>query len=483
MNRFNKYIKISLIVLLITTCLSYAQVPVLVKDINLGVSGSSPQFLTPFAGKLYFGTSNLSGLWMTDGSEAGTVLAEGMATIGNDFVSELSVLNNQLYFNTFSMPGWWSTMGGIDNATEIMTDIQAFGTTLYSSSILGSDVLVFAGKDSLLAGSPVNLYRSDGTTAGTMSIGTFNSSNGPSPRGFWHVNGQLLFSANETATGRELYKTDATTATTQLVKDIDPFGSGLSDVSGMGGVVLNNALYIPAFSDNPSGTKIWKSDGSTVGTVAVYDSIGVGNGSRTDYNAPKFLTVFNNAVYFFATAGTSPRLQLWKVATADVHPIQITFDADFNPPSGVFGCSGNLTPMVVGSTLYFQREDNTNGCELWSSNGTIMGTQMLKDINPGGADAFPILMVGFNEELYFTALKVGFGFELWHSDGSASGTLMVSDLNPGNASSILNTHMTEYQGELYFSAEDGLLGQELYKITFPVIDPIFKDGFEQIGPI
>ena len=479
-------IKYLVIFTMMIFCLSsVAQVPMLVSDINPGSSSSSPQFLTPFAGKLYFGTSNLNGLWMTDGADAGTIQTDGINTIGNDFVSELFVFNSQLFFNTFSIPAWWNTTGGVDNAVSIQPDLNVFGAVPYNSAVLSSTVLVFGGRDTSISGSPVNLYRSDGSSLNTVSFGSFTSdSNGPTPRGLWSVNSKMLFSAQESATGRELYSSDATTGTTQMIMDIAPgVGNSLSDVTGTGGVVLGNELYIPAFSDAPAGTKLWRSDGTTLGTDAVYDAADVGNGTLVDYDSPKYLTIFNGSVYFFATAGVSPRLQLWKVTTGDRHPTQITFDPDFSPPTGGFGCFGNLTTVVVATTLYFPREDNINGCELWSSDGTTMGTQMIKDINSGGVDSFPVPMAGFNGELYFTALTASSGFELWHTDGKITGTLMVSDLNPGTASSIQNFQMQEYNGELYFIAEDGVHGQELYKITFPTPDPIFKDGFEQVGPI
>ncbi len=479
----NYLMMLSLIVL---SYISNAQVlePVLVKDINSGNLSSSPQFLTSFAGELYFGTSDLNGLWMTDGTEAGTVLADGVNTIGNDYVSELLVFNGQLFFNTFSTKAWWNTTGGIDSAVQIEPDFNVFGGTSYYSTVLDTTELVLAGQDSSVSGSPVNLYRRRNDTSGTVAIGNFVSdNNSPNPRGFWKVGSKLLFSAIETTTGRELYSTDATTATTQMIKDINVgVGYSLSDVSGTGGVVLANELYIPALSSNPTGTKLWRSDGTNAGTTAIYDEAGVVNGSQVDYDSPKYLSVFDGSVYFFATAGVSPRLQLWKVTTGDRHPTQITFDPDFIPPTGSFGCNGSLKPMILTNIMLFPREDNTNGCELWSSDGTSMGIQMLKDINTGGVDSFPIPMAVFNGELYFTALKVGFGFELWHTDGKTAGTLMVSDINPGNAGSIVNFEMQEYNGELYFIAEDGVLGQELYKLALPA-DPIFKDSFERLGPI
>ncbi|MFK5857282.1 MAG: hypothetical protein QM503_14215, partial [Bacteroidota bacterium] len=226
----------------------YAQVPVLVKDINPGISSSSPKNLTEFAGKLYFGNGNAEGLWMTDGTDVGTVQTDGGVSIGYDFVSELTVHNNQLFFNTNLNIAWWKTAGGIDNAVKYSDNFKFVSGVSYDSVTLAETDLVFAGQDLNISGSGVNLYCSNGNMYD--AIGNFASdSNGASPKGFKKLNSQLIFSAVEGDTGRELYSTDATTLTTHLLKDIDSgVGDGLSDTDGLeDSVVLGNELCFPAY--------------------------------------------------------------------------------------------------------------------------------------------------------------------------------------------------------------------------------------------
>src|SRR4051812_32658049 len=38
---------------------------------------------------------------------------------------------------------------------------------------------------------------------------------------------------------------------------------------------------------------------------------------------------------------------------------------------------------TVGTTIFFQAQDPTHGYELWKSNGTTAGTQLVKDIRVG----------------------------------------------------------------------------------------------------
>ncbi len=457
------------IILLITISQSNAQTPELVKDIVPNGDSSLPQFLTIFNDELYFATALTHGLWKTDGTEIGTVIAEGTGSIGNDFATGLGVFNNQLYFNTFSNRAWWSTAGGIDNAIMIKNQFNLLGGVPYTSSMLGEEVLVFSGVDYSISGNPANLYRSDLTSLGTVEFGTFvTDSSGPTPRMIGTVNSELLFSATETNQGRELYSTDATTASTDLLVEFNsgPVG-GISDVSGTNQSLLNNEYYFPAFGDN--GVKLWKTDATEMGTHELDDL-------TAPYSSPQYLNVYNDSIYFFAD-GAAPPDQLFKISSFDTGPTQLTSREFFSEA----GCI-SYSSMVLDGILYFPFADDSMGCELWRTDGTTIGTYMLKDINTDSLHSYPNFMKTHDGWLYFTALKQGFGFEMWKTDGTESGTSMVADINTGNGSSINNTQMIEYNEELYFIANDGIHGTELFKLKFEE-EIIFTDGFESDGPI
>jgi ELWxxDGT repeat protein len=57
---------------------------------------------------------------------------------------------------------------------------------------------------------------------------------------------------------------------------------------------------------------------------------------------------------------------------------------------------------------------------------------MVKDISPGPLDSFPQFLTNVNGTLYFEADDGIHGDELWKSNGTAVGTVMVRDMIPGS---------------------------------------------------
>ena len=85
----------------------------------------------------------------------------------------------------------------------------------------------------------------------------------------------------------------------------------------------------------------------------------------------------------------------------------------------------------VNGVFYFAGRDNSNGRELWKSDGTAAGTILVKDIAAGIYSSEPSSLANVGGTLYFSV-----GNELWKSDGSGAGTVAVK--NTGGASHLTN---------------------------------------------
>jgi ELWxxDGT repeat protein len=85
----------------------------------------------------------------------------------------------------------------------------------------------------------------------------------------------------------------------------------------------------------------------------------------------------------------------------------------------------------------------------------------VKDISSGAGSSNPINLMNVGGNLYFAADDGISGSELWKSDGSEAGTVMVADLAKGSGGSNPGS-FTEIAGKLFFAATDEPHGRELW---------------------
>jgi ELWxxDGT repeat protein/autotransporter-associated beta strand protein len=378
-------------------------------------------------------------------------------------------------------PRWRPTLEPLEgrvllSAPELLKDInpdsgEGLGSGIVSGFTNVGGIAYFAADN---GASGRELWRSDGTTAGTFLVkdiqpnGSFPT--GSNPLYLTNVGGTLFFDAANTANGAELWKSDGTTAGTALVKDINP-GSNSSAPNFLANV--GGTLFFSATDAN--GAELWKSDGTSVGTIRVKD-INPGSGS----SEPSFLTAVGGRL-FFTAFDSIHGTELWQ---SDGTAAGTVLVADINP--GI--ASSQIDNLInVGGTLYFSAFDDINGFELWKSNGTPTGTVLVKDINPGDGSSLPQFLTDVNGTLYFIASSIGEGYELWKSDGTTAGTVLVKDINPGPADSN-PVFLRNVGGTLFFRTDDGSSGAELWKSdgtdvgTVRIKDIIpGSDGSEPVG--
>ena len=457
---------------------------VLVKDIRPGSSNYdynndfNPSGFTEFNDKLYFTANNGeigNELWVSDGTTDGTQLLADINPGGNNSSSNASrftKFNGKLYFAANDGENGrelWVSDGTTDG-TQLLADINPDNNSGSNPSSFTefNGKLYFTANDGEIGN---ELWVSDGTTDGTQLLADINTDNdsGSYAYGFTEFNGKLYFTANDGENGGELWVSDGTSSGTQLLIDISPDNNYSDFYSNNNSprklTESNGKLYFTA-DDVENGRELWVSDGTSSGTQLVLDINPGDNDYYSYYFAPTNLIDFNNKLYFTADDGENGR-ELWvSDGTAEGTQLLVDIRAGSNDYGYNYGSYLGYFTEFDGK-LYFSANDGKNGLELWVSDGTAEGTQLLVDINPGNSGSNPVGFTEFEGKLYFTANDGKNGQELWISDGTAEGTQLVSDINSNvrvnrYPDSSDSRNLTEFNDKLFFTADDGENGNELW---------------------
>lgn len=264
-------------------------------------------------------------------------------------------------------------------------------------------------------------------------------------------NGEIYFSADNGQVGKELWKTDGTTAGTQLVKDIHV---GNEDADSFPGwfTEYKGELYFTAV-DASRGEELWKTDGTAAGTVLIKDINGGDDGS-----VPTELVIFKNEIYFAASDGSNND-ELWK-SDGTASGTKLVKDIRSQSSSSPGNASGLYE---FNDFLYFNARDNANGVELWRSDGTEAGTTLVLDADPGDGHSWPGDFFEFKGDLYFTA-------EVFNAEfGSYFAQLFRVNKETGTAEKAVDMPIDLSEGVivvgdyLYFAGLDSQVGFELFR--------------------
>jgi ELWxxDGT repeat protein len=414
--------------------------------------------------------------------EIGPGAASGVPSLSGsaEFKGQLFFFGND---GTNGLELW--TSDGTGPGTNMLKDINTTPGAGCGGSWMQviNDVLYFSANNGV---NGQELWTSDGTAAGTTMLKDINpnaASSNPSIRCV--VGTTIYFTATDATYGTELWKTDGTAAGTVLVKDINPNAASSnpnSFVSYFNGTTstydFNGSVLFWA-NDGTNGTELWKTDGTAAGTIPLANiSPGAGNswlmGSAYLYNGrllfiPVNLTGFTYSLW--TTDGTASGTTLLKQFNNNF--------ATFASIPQVLPDGGWVYSPLFNNQIFLTGDDGTAGTELWKTDGTATGTVLVKDINPGLPGSFPgSYFFNLGGRLIFPATEATTGNEWWVTDGTGPGTSLLKDINPtantGSNPWPLGIKKSPYDrtsvpggyvygGSVFFEADDGTNGSELWK--------------------
>jgi ELWxxDGT repeat protein len=372
----------------------------LVKDIDPGVAGSNPAQLTKVGASVFFVAGDrVAGreLWKTDGTRAVRVkdIAPGFAGASVEY---LTPIGDTVFFKAcapmpFGCEVWKSD--GTEAGTIAVADIRPGPAPSNPRHLTAVGRTLFFSADDGRRGT--ELWKSDGTPRGTVLVADLDPRRvapgeigHSSPANLTVAGGRLYFSAQTAAYGRELWKTDGTAAGTTLVRDLSAGreSTQFTDTADVDGRLFFTAVVSRPVVPPQRTVSLWRTDGTATSTFEI----------RSASDARE-LTAGSGTLFFTARAGR----QLWKV---DRNAAQATRLAE---PAG--GAIQSL--LFAAGRLFFSADDGNTGGELWASDGTVAGTALVSDVNPGPAASKATPLVASARALFLSADGGSEGVEPW----------------------------------------------------------------------
>ena len=210
-----------------------------------------------------------------------------------------------------------------------------------------------------------------------------------------------------------------------------------------------------SFPDGVHGQTLWASNGTAVGTTVLTTAdpgteapgsefvpyaIGYAiSGGALDFNHGLF-------VLYDQTLGQ----QLW-VTDGTSGGTRLLADLEGAPGIKSFATQGLVVSSVNAQTEVFAVDDGVHGQQIWSSDGTGAGTRLLASVPSvaisTGPDHDPVLLGNGTQSGAFDNTRVFFsledGQELWSTDGTPVGTVMEAAL----VCYAAGTHILTAEGE------------------------------------
>ena len=319
----------------------------------------------------------------TRDGQLGLIYSDGTATGTRQFfageVLDMTVNDGQLFFSTNTT--LYVSDGTADGTTEAATLTSAGDVLNVYQLTAFRDGVLFEGRDDTRG---YGAYYYDHPNQELTLLRAFAGTDSYL-RAFAAADGVGYF-LDATSGGTSVWRTDGTPDGTVLIRELN----GRVDYGGnLTGAVHRGAYYFTGVTAE-DGQQLWVSDGTPAGTRMLPNP----GPDGTDYTLLHFASLGD--YLFYATFGG-----VFRTDGSDAGTLQLFAGI----PTGLAVHQGHL---------YFGGETETYGSELYRTDGTPEGTQLVEDYNPGSASAQPEQLTSTGEELYFSALHPRVSRELHH---------------------------------------------------------------------
>lgn len=274
---------------------------------------------------------------------------------------------------------------GISSAAETPTLLKEIGrVSQYGSSdprlhttigSAGTSAIFFAWSDA----NTLTLHISDGTSVGTTQLRTFSFPSSPLsyPVGGTARVGSLVFFSLEAPNGHwEIWKTDGTSVGTTLVKSVDgrdPGGYYVTTPSEL--TTIGSKVVFKAYSAD-AGDEPWVTDGTSAGTFRLSDVFpGTQPNGNPNDSYPDNFRLCNGTVYFSANDGVHGK-ELWKTdgTSAGTVMLKDLHTSGESYPGGYTHSNGYTYFTAQGTATYGEPPTVYTTSEIWRTDGTSAGT-------------------------------------------------------------------------------------------------------------
>ncbi|WP_147468345.1 hypothetical protein [Corallococcus interemptor] len=383
-----------------------------------------PDLLTDVAGTLYFVVQEEDqriALWKSDGTDSGTVVVKAFgptnAILGGLRIGGMTPLGSRLFFHLYEpWLGWelWVSDGTAEG-TRPVVDLNpgSEGSNLFNFEELNGALSFFRHAPYSQSGT-TQLWRSDGTAAGTVQLLDFGRITG-GPGAVLPASGLRVFFTDDFEETVRLWRTDGTAAGTFQLKDFGIPGRYQGTITWT--QRLGESMVF-TLQDTVNGTRLWRTDGTAEGTRLL---------KRLDASANVELwppqVVDGTVVFTFTDEG--PSLEVWKTDGTEAGTVRL--DA--------FGRDGRLVGVAGGFATVLTRTDDGHS-KLWRlplSGGAKEGIAVLPNPYADDPKAVPGLRnaVTVGGRVYFArtlgaTVQTPRDVDLWVTDGTAAGTRWLS---------------------------------------------------------